>query len=412
MPVKESTSYVLRTYRARNASGTTDANEPSPGATTYIVIANNSWRSDPGPVPGYQRLISSGANATSLLEGVRRTLSISPGGFACRWKAFTLPGNPQLYNWTVRDGDFVSAFSPNEAVLDFGPAIDKAKMQFVNRALAALGSLEGQVFLGEIGQTLRMIKSPAQALRNGFSDYFDTLRKRRRPGMSKRQKREVLADTWLEYKFGWQPLISDLDDGLNALRRISERRPAFKPIFASGVTMKDISPAPELRTDGGVSWIVNRKYTCTASAKIFGVISLDVDGLSVPRSELGFRLDRFVPTLWELIPYSFVADYFSNIGDVISSWSFGTKHVKWAQLTTRRSTLYELRTTSFTDSIGGGTFTRATPCESRGECISFTRSPSIGTLVPSFRIEIPGMSSTKWLNLAALATKYNSLRPY
>jgi hypothetical protein len=346
------------------------------------------------------------------MDGVKRSLSITPGGFAIRWPAFTLPGNPQLYNWTVRDGDFVQSFSPNEGTLDLGPAIDKAKMAFVQNALRELGSLEGQVFLGEIGETLHMIRNPAKALRNGFDDYFRTLRKRRPRGGSKNLKRRILADTWLEYKFGWAPLISDLESGLDALRRISESRPAFKPVRGSGEVSKDISPAPEKVIDGGVSYIINRKYTIVASAKIYGVVSLDVGGLSVPQSELGLRLDRFVPTLWELIPYSFIVDYFSNVGDIISSWAFGTKFVRWSVMTTRRSTLYELTTSAYTDTIGGGSFFRAMPSQSRGECVSFARGLSPGSLVPSFRMEIPGMASTKWLNLAALATSHNSLKPF
>lgn len=35
-------------------------------------------------------------------------------------------------------------------------------------------------------------------------------------------------------------------------------------------------------------------------------------------TRMGLTIQEFVPTVWELIPYSFVVDYFTNIGDVVN----------------------------------------------------------------------------------------------
>lgn len=410
MPSQSRTEYYHRPYRALGLT-TTSKEEPSPGTWSYNTIEYSSSRTDAGPVSSFRQKIASGQNATSSLTGIKRSLKVETGGFAAR-TSFLHPGPPQNYDWTVRDGDLTESFSPNGFSMNLDKAVNMAKMKFVNKALEALGSLEGQVFLGEIGETLRMIKNPLKSLRSGIDDYHRTLRKRRKG--SKSHKRRVISDTWLEYKFGWQPLANDIEDGLKALQRISEQKPAFMPVIGHGFDGLDFSPGPRIITHANVLCPVNRRYTCTASAKIFGVVALDVGGLSVPRSELGFRLDRFVPTLWELLPYSFLVDYFSNVGDVISSWAFGTKFVRWAQLTTRVSSLYEMETMSYlpNGSPNAFTFTRTKPCKSRGEHVVLNRSPSISSLVPAFRMEIPGMASTKWLNIAALVRSRNSFRPY
>jgi hypothetical protein len=44
---------------------------------------------------------------------------------------------------------------------------------------------------------------------------------------------------------------------------------------------------------------------------------------------LGFSWESFVPTVWELVPYSFILDYFTNIGDVLSAGLLVQSHLAW-----------------------------------------------------------------------------------
>jgi hypothetical protein len=41
----------------------------------------------------------------------------------------------------------------------------------------------------------------------------------------------------------------------------------------------------------------------------------------------GFDLRSFVPTVWELVPYSFIVDYFSNVGDCLMALGVDTSGV-------------------------------------------------------------------------------------
>jgi len=39
------------------------------------------------------------------------------------------------------------------------------------------------------------------------------------------------------------------------------------------------------------------------------------------RQAFGLDLDDIAPTMWELVPYSFVVDWFCNISDILAAWS-------------------------------------------------------------------------------------------
>jgi hypothetical protein len=47
----------------------------------------------------------------------------------------------------------------------------------------------------------------------------------------------------------------------------------------------------------------------------------------------GFTLKDFVPTVWELIPLSYVADWFFNIGAVLDAWAFNQSQISWQCMT-------------------------------------------------------------------------------
>lgn len=385
--------------------------EPSLPPPSYSAINYSSSRLDQGPLPGWYNLIRNGQNATTALSGERRKLVVQEGEFSA---SFQPPFFDPYRYWTRTRGDLCQSFSPNGLAFDLSYATDEAKRKFVKNCLSEMQALEGQVFLGELGQTLHLIKNPAKALRESLNDYFRKLKKRRKG--SKRNKRQVLADSWLEYVFGVQPLVSDIEGGLEALRRFSESPQRFKPVRATGRDQVDFSPGPLVVASGVIEYTINRKHFANASVKIQGAVDLQTGGNSVVTQQLGLGLDRFVPSLWEIIPYSFLVDYFSNIGDIISSWAFGTKNLRWAYKGERVETVFEHTVSEYAKNpaLGDGSFklVRALPCTSRGTHTVVTRYPSIDSLVPSFRLEIPGMASKKWLNLAALAQSRRSLTPF
>jgi hypothetical protein len=122
---------------------------------------------------------------------------------------------------------------------------------------------------------------------------------------------------------------------------------------------------------------------------------------------LGLRPRDIIPTIWNLIPYSFLVDYFVNIGQIVSAIAVPWSGVKWCNYTTR------------TDKIREVVYSyKPNPATSSGLIVAFNQSPGNASLsatsfdrsaitsLPIARIEFTRpwqLTGRQWVNLAALA---------
>jgi len=195
--------------------------------------------------------------------------------------------------------------------------------------------LSGLVFTGELRESLRMIRSPARALRYGVSDYLRHL-KRVGPTIAKRKRKSFVRDTWLEYSFGWRPLISDLDSAIDAFYSSKVTKPIFEMVKGSGRDKRVKSfLTNQQASNGGLIWAYDVEDTEEVFVQYRGVYRSTGNGVSNSH-HYGFKPAEFLPTLWELIPYSFLVDYFTNVGDIISSWSYRWQASDWTARLIRR----------------------------------------------------------------------------
>jgi len=130
----------------------------------------------------------------------------------------------------------------------------------------------------------------------------------------------------------------------------------------------------------------------------------------------GFRPEEFVPTAWELIPYSFVVDYFTNVNDIINAWAYRSAGIEWLQYTAYRES--EVKTTLHDDSArfcasqgfaykaSGGA--GGCPRYCRRDVMRMRVAPS--SLVPNFQFKVPGMP--QFVNLVALITSHKLTVPF
>lgn len=281
--------------------------------------------------------------------------------------------------------------------------------------------MSGLVFLGEIREAIHMIKHPAMGLRNAVSNYASACR-RRTKGLSKNSDKahHVISDTWLEYRFGWSPFVSDIKDGIAAYNNVFSRTPrsVVKGIGNSASSSVTNSQIQYLFGETNIPWflcdrIIRDDQTCDSTYRV---------GLSSTRKgnkaddlfdSFGVTIREFVPAAWELIPYSFLVDYFSNVGDILSAAATDTSGVTWTCLSRKRVNLRLTevrpnipRAVAIATSNGTNGF-KATAsatgsAHGRQKLTRFDRTTA-GLISPRLTVTYPGEGSLKWLNIAALA---------
>jgi hypothetical protein len=316
------------------------------------------------------------------------------------------------HSWSIVQGTFCSPSVQTSSGLPSVVAADNmAKTRFVSEVRAARTALQGGTFMGELKETLSMIRNPAKAWRGGINKYLFAASKRRKGPPSHRLK--TLSGLWLEHSFGWKPLINDLDNAAKALARLSREPPPFAMVVASGYERTQVINSVVNTQFGTLGYGVRNLTYRDAIVKYYGITDIDIPGNSQLLSQIGLRIDEFVPTLWELMPYSFLVDYFTNVGDVLSAWSFNLEGMRF--ITRAQVQLIQQDKDSTAPWINNSSspyvkIWRTQPCKSESSYRSVTRSPA-GSLVPSLEFTLPGFG-TKWLNLAALAAQRRRLTPY
>lgn len=308
---------------------------------------------------------------------------------------------------------YTSASGYNDLLLT---ADNVAKKKFLKRINQVTNHFQGGIFLGELGESLRMIRHPARAIREGIHSYGKAVKKRTNLVKNVRELNNIVSETWLEYSFGWKPLINDVIEGAETLSRIvHEERKDGKRVSASGISENVTRTNNIKRSVGYLNYDYRTRIRDKVEVKYRGYVKNEPANGSrsvVARDLLGFRWQDFPATIWELIPYSFLVDYFTNIGDVITCWGQQFTDTAWVNRTIIRTISADLemtpRSAEWMSRINSKIFAYYPyfdPYRVQRDYKTFTRESHPGgvLLVPTFAWETPGWSKNKWANIAALA---------
>lgn len=118
---------------------------------------------------------------------------------------------------------------------------------------------------------------------------------------------------WLEYWFGWSPTVNDMHN--TALVLASE--PILAQVRATGSSRVSLPPATTVVDSGG-----DYRRVCTESGFVLMKQGCTVE-VENPNLFLGNRLGLINPAsiAWELVPFSFVVDWFVKFGDCLSGFT-------------------------------------------------------------------------------------------
>lgn len=133
----------------------------------------------------------------------------------------------------------------------------------------------------------------------------------RRKRQGKLTPDKALANEWLSLQYGWKPLLADVYNSAEVLAALSEDRRArvtsSKSYRWSSITHSDLwNQVPARRHEFG---IYTRKYVYVFSHSNEVLKDLSAVGVTNPAS-----------VAWELLPWSFVLDWFIPVGQYIDLW--------------------------------------------------------------------------------------------
>jgi hypothetical protein len=372
-----------------------------------------------GPVEGYRRIIAEGGDATTNLNGTLYEFAALPMNIHHR---NNYRSDPHFSTEIRLSGNLLKApvgiFDFSSYMATSTHADNLAASRFGQEMASVYSSFKGLVFTGELPELLHAIRSPFKALREGVSNYLKALRVGG-PRFARRTRLNFVRDTWLEWSFGWAPVISDLDNAIDSFYRSRWVKPLFKMVKASGRDIRTVSKTPNSDIDIGYGWKLSSESTIETDVlvKYYGIYHSSGSGPD-SFSSYGFSPWEFVPTLWELIPYSFLVDYFTNIGDLVSSWSYRNLHPAWVARTQRSSVISSNAgtkvwldpNTSYADQgLYSNELIQGEPGASVVKWTQVERVPNVGFPVPHFELQVPGMG-LKWVNLVALTRQLAATR--
>jgi hypothetical protein len=326
-----------------------------------------------------------------------------------------------------RDVTVYGVINPNQslAALSVSSPAAKALSRLYSAIKEKQEGMNGLLILGELRETIKMLRRPGEGLLNLFSDYLGTAKGLRKTweakkGGNRKRFEKAASDLWLEYSFGWKPLISDVRDIATTVARIAydnalrtdrargsastEEASVDAPFLDAGPVPSD--PAPRFVNTRRRHTELGVRYVAGINASTWGPTDRFIDLARIT----GITLDNFVPTLWNLIPYSFLVDYFVNIGDCIDAVFTDTSGVKWWCCTQRQVDSVEL-SSNFDGKTTANVFTAydyiVQSASGTGSTLKYARTTlarTVGTVlpVPGLTVSLPGVDSSKYWNMLAL----------
>lgn len=217
-----------------------------------------------------------------------------------------------LLSWDTVNRDALRQACIDEAVQQAYANVDVSEML----ALATLA--EGRKTVDFLRDTLYRVYKIAKAVRRlNYKGVIDQL------------SPKELAERYMELRYAVRPLIYDVNGLVAALDESrSHDRMTARGFASRSAQYSDVIPNVE------VAWTLWSDITRTLSYNVSvraGVLS----SVNVNRAQV-FGIDQLAETAWELLPFSFIVDWFINVGQALAAATPPTAGVKqlasWASV--------------------------------------------------------------------------------
>jgi len=259
--------------------------------------------------------------------------------------------------------------------------------------------------LGEVRETLHGLKQPLSSFKGLLESTVTGFQKKLARGRLPRNLKDKLktidkiaADTYLEFQFGWVPTARSVTSALLGLKGKSLFH--VVPLYSKG-KVEGLNFLSSLDQESGPLVRITDKSVTSQTVKFRGAVNVGSygQGLNVAPS-YGQLPGQFISTAYNLIPWTFVADYFSNLGGIVKrlgTISFGLIYLA----ETTETATERIVTAQFIDDFGFQVFNQ-TPGVLNNTYRNITRARNLSVPWPSFEVKLPSANDSAWQNLAAL----------
>lgn len=268
--------------------------------------------------PGYRRLIQDGRIINNYFKTTKTSMAYSPQS----WNLdYTDPNCPTYTGWITQNSnssygaklhDYVLSIIPDDTDTAISDAIRVASTGAAANVVRPdfMGLLE----LAEFNKTLKLLRSPILDLENQVLDAQRSWRKHNRRVTRSRRKslRQFIADNWLKYRYGFTPLVLSSQELLELA--FGEKK---APRLTARSSSSGESEASDVSDTVGASFDVTSTIQASNSFSVRAGVLYEHEFSVVQDSGLSLR--ELPSVAWELIPFSFVADWFVNVGDLIQA---------------------------------------------------------------------------------------------
>lgn len=255
-------------------------------------------------------------------------------------------------------------------------------------------TVQGLLELAEFNKTARLLRAPVgkldQLIRN-----IDQTRLRGRFSRLKSLK-EFVSDNWLKYRYGFTPLVMTTNEILHGNLSVDSRprRYTSRGFASNNATTTDTTTTP------GSYWDVENAIHVHTKVDIRAGVLYEHAFTKFDR--FGIRVYDVPAIAWELIPFSFVLDWFVNTGTLFRAVSPKANTNVLAQWTTTRTSV--TKTYNYNGSWNGVGGTEVIPPSGKYTYtrVQTARLPGIETGLALRLHEIRFEKSIDWIHLADL----------
>lgn len=292
-----------------------------PQTATALKAPNRKWKKrDWNVTPGYKALLATNGFLQTLeysLAAWEQSRVFTP----CTWKHASLPewwDEPCHYATFSRP----STVSNNGWVTPTEITSHRTNSQHKTLAKARDMKVNLPVMFGEGRKTINMLTDTASRLGNAYLSFLkkDFRRAARYLGID---EPKGFASHWLAYQYGWRPLLSDaagLTDLLSEMVDKSQARPPRFTVTAKSELVRALKWSEGYGFSAYGTGSVDYKGEVCLKARSGLTLEMMYQS-SALAARLGVGTTDLLLTAWELVPFSFVFDWFVNVGQWLESAS-------------------------------------------------------------------------------------------